>query len=303
MKKLWFAGAGLMATLFWTFSPIAAPEVQAQDAATVKASPLMWVMKDEDSTVYLFGTIHLMKTGTQWQTPLVMDAFAASDALWLEVNDADNPAVVQSLIVTYGIDPSQKMTDGLTPEDIVQLDAALKPLGFTSTNLMSMKKWLVGLMLLQVEAQRLGYDALTGVDMVLMKAARERGIPIHAFETSEQQVLILAQGTPEEDVINLRHALMDIGKDDNALDRLFYGWLKGDEAAIDHEMNAYTEDAPDMYQRLIYDRNAAWIPQIDQIMAGKGTVFIAVGAGHLVGKDSVIEMLRTKGYTVTQLQP
>lgn len=301
MKKLWLMAAGLITALLWSVSPVAVPEVQAQEAA--KASPLMWVMKDEDSTVYILGSIHLMKEGTQWRTPAISEAFAASDELWLEINDADDVAKMQGLIIKYGLDPAGGALSGLTPEEIAQLDTALKRVGLSSAHVVNMKKWLVGLMLVQAEAQRLGYDALTGVDMVLLKEARERGVPVHAFETSEQQVLILASGTPEEDLLNLRYALADVGKDDNALDRLFSAWLIGDADAIDREMNAYTSDVPDMYQRLIYDRNASWIPQIEQIMAGEGTVFIAVGAGHLVGKDSVIEMLRAKGYEPVQVQP
>lgn len=300
MRKFGSVVVGALATLLLALSPLS---VAQAETTVAKAEPLMWVMKDDDSTVYLFGTIHLMKTGTDWRTPAVNDAFAASQTLWLEINDADDVAKMQGLIMKHGLDPSQKATDGLTQEEIAQMDAALKPLGLSTAHIAPMKKWLVGIILIQAEAQRLGYDTTTGVDMVLMKEARERGMPIHAFETAEQQVLILSGGTPEEDLINLRYALADMGKEDNALDRLFAVWLTGDEVGIDREMNAYTKDAPDMYQRLIVDRNAAWIPQIEQIMAGEGKVFIGVGAGHLVGSDSVIAMLRAKGYTVTQVQP
>src|SRR5690606_9172441 len=114
--------------------------VAQAETTAVAGTPLMWVMTDEDSTVYLFGTIHLMKTGTPWQTPAVAEAFAASEALWLEINDADDAARMQGLIMKYGLDPSQKATDGLTPEEVAQLDAALKPIGLSTAHIAPMKK-------------------------------------------------------------------------------------------------------------------------------------------------------------------
>lgn len=279
------------AALGMAFTSLAPVEARAE-----APTPLMWVVRDADSTVYLFGSIHLMKPGTEWQTSKVKDAFAKSETLWLELTDMDDQAKMMGLVRQYGFDPSRKVTDGLTPEEVAKLESVLASKGMTLQQLMPMRKWMLSLVLLQLESARLGYDPVTGVDLTLLKLARERQMPISGFETAEDQMKMLAAGSEEEDMVGLRQMLSEIGLADNTLDRLFNAWKRGDEAGLNAEMNKFdAENDPALYQRLLVDRNAKWVPQIEQILAGKGTVFVAVGGGHLVGKDSVIAMLKARG--------
>jgi uncharacterized protein len=286
--------AGLVlgfAALGMAFAGLAPVEARAETP-----TPLMWVVKDHDSTVYLFGSIHLMKPGVEWQTPKIKDAFAKSETLWLELTDMDDQAKMMGLVQKYGIDPSQKATSGLTPEEVTRLEGILTSKGMTLQHIMPLKKWMVSLVLLQLEAARLGYEPQTGVDLTLLKLARERQMPIQGFETAEDQMKMLASGTEEEDLKGLRQMLEEVGKPDNTLDRLFNAWMRGDETGLNAEMNKFgTDNDPALYKRLLVDRNARWVPQIEQILAGKGTVFVAVGGGHLVGPDSVIAMLKARG--------
>lgn len=292
--------AGLVlgfAALGMAFAGLAPVEARAE-----APTPLMWVVKDHDSTVYLFGSIHLMKPGVEWQTPKVKDAFSKSETLWLELTDMDDQAKMIGLVQRYGLDPNGKATAGLTPEEIAKLEGILAGKGMTVQQIMPLKKWMLSLTLLQLEAMRLGYDAQSGVDLTLLKLARERQMPIRGFETAEDQMKMLASGTEEEDLKGLRQMLEEVGKADNTLDRLFNAWMRGDEAGLNTEMNKFgTDNDPALYQRLLVDRNAKWVPQIEQILAGKGTVFVAVGGGHLVGKDSVIAMLKARGITVEKV--
>jgi uncharacterized protein len=292
--------AGLVlgfAALGMAFAGVVPVEARAETP-----TPLMWVVKDHDSTVYLFGSIHLMKPGVEWQTPKVKDAFAKSETLWLELTDMDDQAKMMGLVQRYGIDPNGKATSGLTPEEVTRLEGILTSKGMTLQHIMPLKKWMVSLVLLQLEAARLGYEPQTGVDLTLLKLARERQMPIQGFETAEDQMKMLASGTEEEDLKGLRQMLDEVGKTDNTLDRLFNAWMRGDEAGLNAEMNKFDADNdPALYQRLLVDRNARWVPQIEQILSGKGTVFVAVGGGHLVGPDSVIAMLKKRGITVEKV--
>ncbi len=292
--------AGLVlgfAALGMAFAGLAPVEARAETP-----TPLMWVVKDSDSTVYLFGSIHLMKPGVEWQTPKVRDAFAKSETLWLELTDMDDQAKMMGLVQKYGIDPSQKATSGLSPEEVTRLEGILASNGMTLQHIMPLKKWMVSLVLLQIESARLGYEPQTGVDLTLLRLARERQMPIQGFETAEDQMKMLASGTEKEDLKGLRQMLEEVGKPDNTLDRLFNAWMRGDEAGLNAEMNKFDADNdPALYKRLLVDRNARWVPQIEQILAGKGTVFVAVGGGHLVGKDSVIAMLRKRGIAVEKV--
>ena len=292
--------AGLVlgfAALGMAFTGLAPVEARAE-----APTPLMWVIKDADSTIYLFGSIHLMKPGTEWQVGQVGDAFARSESLWLELTDMDDQTKMMGLVRQYGFDPSRKVTDGLTPEEIAKIEGILTAKGMSLQQIMPMRKWMLSLVLLQLESARLGYDPMTGVDLTLLKLARERQIPISGFETAEDQMKMLAAGSEEEDLISLRQMLSEVGQADNTLDRLFNAWKHGDEAGLNAEMNKFdAENDPALYQRLLVDRNAKWVPQIEQILAGKGTVFVAVGGGHLVGKDSVIAMLKARGITAEKV--
>jgi uncharacterized protein len=272
------------------------------EARAEAPKPLMWVVKDHDSTVYLFGSIHLMKPGTEWQAGKVADAFTKSESLWLELTDMDDQTKMMDLVRQYGFDPSRKVTDGLTPEEIAKIEGILTSRNMTLQSVLPMRKWMLSLVLLQLESARLGYDPMTGVDLTLLKLARERQIPVSGFETAEDQMKMLAAGSEEEDLKGLRQMLSEVGQADNTLDRLFNAWKRGDEAGLNAEMNKFdAENDPALYQRLLVDRNAKWVPQIEQILAGKGTVFVAVGGGHLVGKDSVIVMLKARGITAEKV--
>ena len=232
--------AGLVlgfAALGMAFAGLAPVEARAE-----APTPLMWVVKDHDSTVYLFGSIHLMKPGVEWQTPKVKDAFSKSETLWLELTDMDDQAKMIGLVQRYGLDPNGKATAGLTPEEIAKLEGILAGKGMTVQQIMPLKKWMLSLTLLQLEAMRLGYDAQSGVDLTLLKLARERQMPIRGFETAEDQMKMLASGTEEEDLKGLRQMLEEVGKADNTLDRLFNAWMRGDEAGLNTEMNKFGTD-------------------------------------------------------------
>lgn len=295
-------GAGII--LGFAALGLAVTGVAPVSAHAEEARPLMWVVRDEDSTLYLLGSIHMMKPGTEWQTPTIKDAFAKSDTLWLELTDMDDQAKMMGVIQRYGIDPGKKVTDGLTAEEITKLDELLKKNGMSVQMVTPMKKWLVALLLVQFEAARLGYDFKTGVDLTLLNQARERKMALHGFETAEDQIRMLAGGSDEEDLKSLRQVLAEIGTENSTFDRLFNAWASGNEAGINAEMNKFsTDNDPALYKRLLIDRNASWIPQIETILKGKGTVFVAVGAGHLVGQDSVIKMLKDRGIKAEKVSP
>lgn len=286
--------AGLV--LGFTALALAVTGMTPVTARAEAAKPPMWVITDADSTLYLLGTIHIMKPGTDWRTGKVETAFNESGSLWLEFPDMDDTDRMLALMQTYGIDQTRPVTEGLPPEDITRLTKVMEGYGVGMDRVMPLRKWLLGVTLVQLEARRLGYDMTAGVDITLLKQAKARGMPVSGLETAEEQIRTLAAGTEEEELKSLRSMLSEIGKTDNTLDRLFTVWTRGDEAALDAEMNTLDRETdPALYRRILTDRNARWVPRIETILAGKGIVFIAVGAGHLVGKDSVIAMLKARG--------
>lgn len=276
--------------------------VQARaPAAPVK--PAMWVIRDADSTIYLLGSIHVMKPDTPWLTPAIQSRFDSAQDVWFEIPDLDNKAAAAPVAQKYMFDPQGDMSSGLTAEELARVDDLLKPMGLNATALKAMRKWAVGLIITMQQINNLGYETEAGVDVTLMTQARMTAKTVHGFETMESQMQALVPDNEADELTALRATLKDIKTMPQDLDDLLSAWEKGDTKALSHLMidKMQGEDLKS-YQHLIVGRNAAWEPQIEQILAGKGTVFITVGAGHLVGPDSVIAMLKQHGITAERVQ-
>ena len=263
----------------------------------------MWVIKDADSAIYLLGSIHVMKPDTPWLTPAIQTRFDSAEDVWFEIPDLDDKAGAGAIAQKFMFDPNGKMTEGLTPEEIAQVDAILKPMGVNATALKNMRKWAVGLIITMQQINSLGYTTETGVDVSLMAQARAKGKTVNGFETMDSQMKALVPDNEANELTALRTTLTDVKTMPQDLGDLFDAWKQGDTAEISHLMiDKMQAEDPKSYRRLIVERNAAWEPQIEQILAGKGTVFITVGAGHLVGPDSVIAMLKQHGITAERVQ-
>ena len=286
------------ALLGCAFAPLAHAEAPA-----TQVKPAMWEIRDADSTIYLLGSIHVMTPETPWLTPAIQNRFDSAQDVWFEIPDLDNKATAGAIAQKYMFDPQGDMSRGLTAEELTRVDALLKPMGLNAAALKAMRKWAVGLIITMQEVNRLGYATDTGVDVTLMKQAREAGKAVHGFETMEGQMQALVPETEADELTALRATLTDIETMPQDLGDLFNAWKQGDTEALTRLMiDKMQAEDPKSYQRLIVERNAAWEPQIEQILAGKGTVFITVGAGHLVGPDSVIAMLKQHGIQAERVQ-
>ncbi|MBW8882379.1 MAG: TraB/GumN family protein [Asticcacaulis sp.] len=266
------------------------------------AHPAMWVVRDADSTVYLFGTIHVMKDDVKWLSPELRQRFESAGDLWLEVPDLDNTTAIMQVAQKYSLNPANDMTKGLSDAEIKKIDDLAAPYGLSAQKLQGVKKWAVGLFLTSQKISALGYNPRTGVDLTLLYGARYLDKRVHGFETMDQQMQTLAPANDADDIAALREALKDAETLDKDLPPLLKAWEDGDEATMTRELvGRMKAEDPGGYQRLIVARNAAWEPQVEQILKGKGTVFIAVGAGHLFGPDSLIAMLKAHGITAQRL--
>ncbi|TDP40448.1 TraB/GumN family protein [Zavarzinia compransoris] len=268
----------------------------AAGAGAARAEPALWRLRDADSTIYLFGTIHLLQPGTPWQTPKIRDAFAGADELWLEADVGLLSTLGPTL--RYGLSFGEPLDRLLTPADLARVHDLLVPAGLSPGAINRLRPWLIAIMISTLPSVAAGFDMAAGADMVLEGEARARKIPIHRLESVSDQLRPFAELAPADEIAVLRDALdaLDHPEQDDTAALAGY-WLAGDEAALagllvaDPQMG---EQGP-LYQGLIVDRNAAWTRRIEERLAGSGISFIAVGAGHLVGPDSVIEMLAARG--------
>ena len=290
---LFVAIAGVPAdALAQTTAPAAAAPIQGE-------GPALWVIKDSDSTLYLFGSVHVLRPTTGWASPRVEAAFDSASDIWFEISNPDDQAAVMPLIQQHGLSPDTPLSSRLTPEENVELEAAAQAMGASAAQLQPMKPWLAALSLSVAPLVKAGYDPKSGVELVLKARAEAAGKPIHGFETIDKQIGILA-GLPEDvQMAFLRETLKDYENAVTMLDTMVEAWAKGDVGTLDRVMvEEMKEASPALYQALLVDRNTDWADQIQTLLEGSGTAFIAVGAGHLTGDESVQAILQQRGVTV-----
>ena len=258
--------------------------------------PAMWLVKDADTTIYLFGTVHALDGKGDWFNDEVKTAFDASSELVMEIITPEDPAAVAPLLQKYAIDTSGRtLTSKLSPKHQKMFAAKLSEMGMPAAALDQFRPFFAAMTLTVLDMQKLGINPASGVEKVLTKAAKERKIGIGEVETMEAQMAMLNALEEKEQVRLLEKSLEESAEAKDTLRKLVDAWGKGDANAVAAMLNETNTDSPALYKLLIQDRNKAWAEWIDQRLDKPGKVFMAVGAGHLAGPDSVQRYLKDKG--------
>ncbi len=271
--------------------------------ALAVAQPALWVARDTDTTIYLFGTVHLLPSDTAWRSPALDEALAKSVTLYVEITD-DNPANMATLVLKYGLDPSHSLVDRLDQAEWRQLEAAADQAGVPGgmQTLQTMRPWLAALTLAAAPLLKAGLDPQHGVDKQLKAQMLAAGKPVLGLETAEQQIRFMADMPESMQLAFLRLTLKEIDQETAGLTALIEAWKSGDVERIARIEDAdMRQQSPALYQRLLVERNQAWAAKIAALLETPGTVFVAVGAAHLAGPDSVQVQLRKIGIDAVRL--
>ena len=265
--------------------------------------PALWAVKDADTTIYLFGTVHLLPHDTGWHFPALDRALADSQVLYVEITD-DDQANMTALVLRYGIDATHPLSGLLEPPDRGRLERAARlaglPGGVAALNMM--RPWLAALTLTVAPLTKAGLDPDAGVDKQLRAAMAKAGKPVRGLETAEEQIRFLADMPQSMQLAMLRSTLRDTDRATVELDAIIQAWKDGDEAALARlENDLMRRETPELYQRLLVERNEAWARRIAGMLQQPGTLFIAVGAAHLAGPDSVQAQLGQAGIDAERL--
>ena len=305
MRSALTVGAALSALLLAPSAMAQAPSAAsgAVVAAPAGSGPGLWVIKDEDSTLYLFGTVHVLKPDTPWGTARVDQAFASADEYWFEIADLSDQSGVMPIIQAKGVSPDRPLSSLLTADEMADLDAAARTVGATAAQLDPLRPWLASLQLALASIQKAGYVAANGGDQILHARAAATGKPIKGFETAPQQIGFIADMSEAAQLAMLRSGLKEFDQADAFLGRMVTAWATGDveglDALIGQEMR---DESAEMYAVMLTRRNQDWADQIQVLLAGSGTAFISVGAGHLAGPDSLQTQLEQRGLRVEEVR-
>lgn len=266
------------------------------------AGPPLWVVKDQDSTLYLFGTIHILRPGTAWGSDKVDAAFASASDIWVEIANHDDQSVIMPVIQQYGASPDRPLSSVLSAADFAAFDKAAQANGASGAALDPYRPWLAAFMVAMSGPMKAGFNAEAGADKVLVDRARSEGKTVHGLETADRQVRLIAGMSEGAQVAYLNNYVRNGDGVVANLDQTVAAWLKGDTAEIGRLNRMDTRDIhEEIHQAALITRNTDWTNQIETLMQGSGTAFIAVGVAHLADQDSVIDMLKARGYTVERL--
>lgn len=307
--KTWFktlaATCAILPVAFYAAQPasIALAKEPAAAETTVKVKPALWAVKDADTTVYLFGTVHVLKPGLSWFDGAVQKAFDKSDELVLELVLPDDQAEVAKATLPMAMDQSGKpLPQKLDPETLAAYQATLTGLGLPANAFDAFEPWFAGVTLSVLPLTKHGYDPNQGVEKQLTAKAKAGAKPISGFETLTEQLGFFDTLPEVEQVSFLKSVVKDIEKLGPQLDKMVLLWGKGDPDGLAVTMNESMEATPELAKTLLFDRNARWADQIKTRMDKPGTVFVAVGAGHLAGEKSVQDYLAERGLKAQRIQ-
>jgi uncharacterized protein YbaP (TraB family) len=291
------------------FAPVAAllalasaPAAEAK--ALHAAGPALWAVSDADTTIYLFGTIHLLPQNYQWRTAKFDHAVTSSQQLMIEtIVDQKNPGKMMGTLAGMGFAKGlPPLSQRVSPDKQAALATAIQKSGVPGPVFDQMKTWTAAVILLGVQYRELGLKGVEGVETVLRDNFTGAGKPVGELETNVEQLSFFDQLPEDSQRMLLEGSIEQPAQANEEFAAMLKAWARGDVEAISRTFDQELAASPELKNALIKQRNANWSKWIERRMAEPGAIMIAVGAGHLAGPESVISLLKKDGYRVDRLQ-
>lgn len=291
-----------LALLLATLAPAAfggAPPGETEGAA----KHCLWRVRSATNTVYLLGSIHIMRPDGFPLAVVIESAFASSSVAVFEVDLSAAGTVDTALgaLAAGALPEGRTLADVVSPETYRLAQQRLAEAGYDMAGMQRMRPWMVATTVALAELRRAGYSPADGVDQHFQRRAVDAGMRVVGLETVDEQLALFADLTPEEDEAFLVQTLRELATLIPQVDELTAVWRSGRTAEVEALLAEGFAAFPRLYERLVVDRNRRWLPQIEALLAGDQRAFVAVGALHLVGERGVVELLRARGYQVEQL--
>ncbi|MCR5870790.1 MULTISPECIES: TraB/GumN family protein [unclassified Sphingomonas] len=271
-------------------APAPAPVAQLKDS-----DPALWVVKDEDTTIYLFGTIHVLPAGLSWFDEAVKKAFDESSEMVTEIGEMPDPASVQPLILKYAVSTAgPTLTERLPADKRAAFAKAVADAGLPAQAVERFQPWFAASQLSLVALMKAGYNPASGAETALSEAAKAANKPVSGLESIEMQFGFFNSLSEAAQIQFLSETLEQLGQVGPEFAKMVAEWSEGDAEGLAAIMNEALRSSPELSKMLLADRNARWAEWIDTRLDKPGVVFMAVGAGHLSGPDSVQVMLEKR---------
>ena len=277
--------------------------VSTLDHTEAATRNFLWKATSKQSVVYLVGSVHMLTKDYYPLDPAVDSAFKDSDLL---VEEADLGELLslnsQMQLLTRGmLPPNQSLDKVVSPATFALVSKRVGDLGMPIEPLKSFKPWALALTLLSLEWQKAGFDPDLGLDKHFYDRAQTDGKAVQGLETFEYQISRFDEMPMDQQDRLLADSLKGLETETANVNKLADAWKAGDAPAVERIVLQDLKQDPQMYQRLLVERNRNWLPKLEALFTRRGHAFVVVGAAHLVGPDGVLAMLKSKGYTVEQM--
>jgi uncharacterized protein YbaP (TraB family) len=277
--------------------------LNAQDRPVAAKKHLLWRVSSKQNSIYLLGSIHLLKE-ENYPLPDVIDkAFEGSATAVFEVDIAEmqRPENAQRMLLKALLPAGKTLEAELGKETYARLKGKAAGMGLELGALGQFRPWYVGILISMVKLQQLGFAQGYGVDRHYHAGAVKAKKEVVGLETGEYAIDVLAELAGEKPDEFMNQVLDDLDIIEKQMAEIVKAWFAGDTKSIEDTILKSFKDHPGIYKALVIERNRKWLPKIEQFLKGQKKHFVCVGTAHVVGKDSLLDLLRKKGYTVEQL--
>lgn len=272
-------------------------------AGSAQAAPAMWKISDEDSAIWLFGSVHLLPSWTEWRSQHLDKVMSKVDRVYFETDiSAEAQMGIAELSYELGFSRDGRLlSERIGPELTDALREQADAHGIPMPLLLTMEPWMAASTITVGIVSTYGYDPNLGVEMVLNQdlPGERKGF----LETPEQQLRFLAGGDEEEQIAMLRATLDSMDDAAADLDTMIDAWISGEPELLGEVFDAQMSGfGAGTVERLIDVRNHDWVEQIEAMLARNETALLVVGAAHLAGNVSVVKLLEERGFTSERVQ-
>ena len=289
--------------LFFFFSLVISTHLQAQqNEETAPSKSCLWEVETTSAKIFLLGSLHVLKSSAYPLAAEIDRAYTASQKLVFEtdIGAMMEPAVLAKMMELGLYPEGQDLFQNISGTTRKNLEKKLQDLGLPPANFSRFKPWFLAVTLTTMELQRLGFNPLYGIDLHFYTKAKADEKELAYLESVEYQLNLLGKMNAEDQKSFLDQTLKDLDISAQLADDMMTAWQNGDTDDLYELLFKSFEDHPGIENRLLARRNMDWLPQIEKMLKTPKITMVIVGAGHLIGPDGLVALLKQKGYAVKQ---
>ena len=274
-------------------------------AAVVRADGTphsLWELHGKRNTVYLLGSIHVLRPSDYPLPPAVLGAYGSAKSILMEVNlqDIDSPQVQSELLASALLPEGKSLPSILGKQRYERAAALAREVGVELATFDQFAPWFAAEAISQMQLAQLGFQPQSGVEMYFMERARSDGKTVAGLETVHEQIALFDAMSMDAQAEYLASSLEQARDLPKEVDAMVHAWQRGDTEWFDNQLKRELGRDPQLYQSLLVARNRKWTPKIEALLNEDGNYLVIVGTGHLVGLDSVIDLLKKDGIVAIQ---